>query len=62
MIKIGEFLAKCTQQEIDNLNGTLYIDHYGSTKRRLIDDKIKKVIKKLGLRGSVWVNPESEQV
>jgi peptide deformylase len=46
-IETGKFLAKCIQQEIDNLNETLYIDHYGSAKCRLIDDKIKKVIKKL---------------
>lgn len=43
------FMAKCIQHELDHLDGKLYIDHLSSLKRRLVDDKIKKLRRKLKL-------------
>lgn len=40
------YLAKLFQHEIDHLNGMVYIDHLKPLKRKMIDHKIEKMIKK----------------
>lgn len=42
------YLAKLYIHEIDHLNGILNIDHLKPFKRALIDEKIKKALKKRG--------------
>ncbi len=38
-------LARCFSQEIDHLNGILFIDHLSLLKKNLIKNKIKKLAK-----------------
>ncbi len=46
-MKVSGLLGICIQHEIDHLNGTLFVDHLGSVKRRMILEKLKKEKKKL---------------
>ena len=39
------FMAKCIQHEVDHLNGTLYLDHLNSLKRKLLEMKLSKIKK-----------------
>lgn len=39
----GGYLAKLFVHEVDHLNGTVYIDHLSSLKRKMVDKKINKV-------------------
>ena len=41
------YRAKCIQHEIDHLNGLLYLDRLPKVMRRLVEEKIRKVIQKL---------------
>ena len=37
------FMAKCIQHELDHLNGTIFLDHLSSLKRRRIDKRLEKL-------------------
>jgi peptide deformylase len=45
IFKAEGFMAKCIQHELDHLNGTLFIDHLSTLKRKLMDMKIAKIIR-----------------
>ena len=38
--------AKCIQHEIDHLNGVLFVDRLSPLKRKMLDNKLQKLIKK----------------
>ncbi len=42
------YLAKCIQHEIDHLHGLLFLDRLSPVKRKMVEQKIKKHIKRLG--------------
>ncbi len=41
------YKAKCIQHELDHLNGMIFLDRLKPFKRKMIDDKIRQVIKQL---------------
>lgn len=41
------FMAKCIQHELDHLQGRIFLDYLSPLKRRMIEQKIIKAIKKL---------------
>jgi len=42
--------AVCFQHELDHLNGVVFFDHLGPAKRRLLEEKIRKNVKKINRR------------
>ncbi|PSM52149.1 peptide deformylase [Campylobacter blaseri] len=45
-LEADELLAVCIQHEIDHLNGHLFIEKIGYTKRKKFDKELKKKLKK----------------
>lgn len=48
-IETADFYAKCLQHEIDHLQGRLFIDLLPRFRREKIDQKIKKLLRKVDL-------------
>jgi len=42
--------AVCFQHELDHLNGIVFYDYLGPAKKRLVDEKVRKIVKKLNKR------------
>ncbi len=40
------YFSRCVQHEIDHLNGILFIDHLSRLKRKMIEKKISKILRK----------------
>jgi peptide deformylase len=42
--------AVILQHELDHLNGIVFYDHLGPAKKRMLDEKVRKVVKKISRR------------